>query len=51
MGWLKKVVRFMSMFCTDGGVGLLVVGAEGLVVHIKEEDTATVDTGSDGEIL
>lgn len=37
--------------CTDGGVGLLVVGAEGLVVHIKEEDTATVDTGSDGEIL
>ena len=35
----------------DRGAGLLVVGSEGLVVHIKEEDTASVKSASDGEIL
>ena len=49
MGWLEKEVRFCAWF--DSGADLLVVGAEGLVVHVKEEDTAAVNTGSDGEIL
>lgn len=39
-----------------GGVGwgagdLLVIGAEGLVVHVEEEDIAVVGMGCDGKVL
>ena len=30
---------------------LLVVGAEGLVVHVEEEDITAVGVGCDGEVL
>ena len=34
-----------------GAGDLLVVGAEGLVVHVEEEDIAVVGMGCDGEVL
>ena len=39
------------MVCIYSGADLLVVSPEGLVVHVKEEDTAFVNSASDGEIL
>ena len=41
----------LCMVCIDSGVDLLVVGPESLVIHVKEEDTASVNSASDGEIL
>ena len=39
------------MVYINSGADLLVVGPEGLVVHVKEEDTASVESASDGEVL
>ena len=51
MGWLGIAVRIYVWFVVDSGADLLVVGSEGLVVHVKEENTASVKFGGDGEIL
>ena len=39
------------MVCINCRADLLVVGPESLVVHVKEEDTASINSASDGEIL